>query len=123
MPLPKISEARDLDDQALETAIVDTRKRLFDLRFQQAIRQLEGGLHQFKHERHRLAQLMTVLRERQLAAPESLEVEVKTEVSVASVIQNSVAEVAEASVISDTGETATNASSLAADETSTAEEE
>lgn len=67
MALPKIQEARDLDDQALEQAIADTRRKLFDLRFQQATRQLEGGLHQFKHERHRLSQLMTVLRERQLA--------------------------------------------------------
>ncbi|MDB9525881.1 50S ribosomal protein L29 [Oscillatoria sp. CS-180] len=68
MALPKIQEARELDDQALEAAIIDTRKRLFDLRFQQATRQLESGLHQFKHERHRLAQLMTVLRERELSA-------------------------------------------------------
>ena len=68
MALPKIQEARDLDDQALETAIVDTKRRLFDLRFQKATRQLQSGLHQFKHERHRLAQLMTVLRERQLMA-------------------------------------------------------
>lgn len=66
MPMPKIAEVRELDNQALEAAIVDTKKKLFNLRFQQATRQLEGGLHQFKHERHRLAQLMTVLRERQL---------------------------------------------------------
>jgi len=76
MPMPKISEARELDDQALEAAIVDTKKKLFNLRFQQATRQLQGGLHQFKHERHRLAQLMTVLRERQLQAQQS---EVKIE--------------------------------------------
>ena len=67
MALPKVREARELDDQALEQAIADTRRKLFDLRFQQATRQLQTGLHQFKHERHRLAQLMTVLRERQLA--------------------------------------------------------
>jgi large subunit ribosomal protein L29 len=66
--MPKIQEARELDDQALETAIIDTKRRLFDLRFQKATRQLQSGFHQFKQERHRLAQLMTVLRERQLAA-------------------------------------------------------
>ena len=71
MPLPKIQEARDLDNEALEQAIADTKRKLFDLRFQQATRQLETGLHQFKHERHRLAQLMTVLRERQLSAAET----------------------------------------------------
>lgn len=71
MALPKIQEARELDDQALEAAIAGTRRKLFDLRFQQATRQLQTGLHQFKHERHRLAQLMTVLRERQLVAAAS----------------------------------------------------
>lgn len=71
MALPKIAEARALDDQALEAAIIDTRKKLFNLRFQQATRQLEGGLHQFKHERHRLSQLMTVMRERQLDVQET----------------------------------------------------
>lgn len=82
MALPKIAEARELDDQALEAAIIDTRKRLFNLRFQQATRQLEGGLHQFKHERHRLSQLMTVMRERQLdgqEAPDSNAVGDKTD--------------------------------------------
>lgn len=64
MALPKIAEARELNDQALEEAIVATKRRLFDLRFQKAIRKLETGFHQFKHERHRLAQLMTVQRER-----------------------------------------------------------
>ena len=71
MALPKIKEVRELDDQALEAAIVSTKRKLFDLRFQQATRQLQTGLHQFKHERHRLAQLMTVLRERQLSAQQS----------------------------------------------------
>jgi len=71
MALPKIQEARELDDQSLEQAIADTRRKLFDLRFQQATRQLQTGLHQFKHERHRLAQLMTVLRERQLVTAQS----------------------------------------------------
>jgi len=71
MALPKIQEARELDNQGLEQAIADTRRKMFDLRFQQATRQLQTGLHQFKHERHRLAQLMTVLRERQLATAQS----------------------------------------------------
>lgn len=71
MALPKIQEVRELDDQVLAQTIADTRRKLFDLRFQQATRQLQGGMHQFKHERHRLAQLMTVLRERQLVASQS----------------------------------------------------
>jgi large subunit ribosomal protein L29 len=68
MPLPKISDARKLGDEDLINEIVATKRRLFDLRFQKATRQLDKQVHQFKHERHRLAQLMTVQRERQLVA-------------------------------------------------------
>lgn len=67
MPLPKIEEIRDLSDQELSDRIVATKKELFQLRFQKATRQLEKP-HQFKHLRHRLAQLMTLERERLLAA-------------------------------------------------------
>ena len=70
MALPKISEVRDLSDQELKTQIAAAKRQLFDLRFQKATRQLEKS-HQFKHIRHRLAQLMTVERERQLAASTS----------------------------------------------------
>lgn len=67
MPLPKVEEIRDLKDQELNDRIVATKKELFQLRFQKATRQLEKP-HQFKHLRHRLAQLMTIERERQLEA-------------------------------------------------------
>lgn len=67
MPLPKIEEIRDLSDEELNDRIVETKKELFQLRFQKATRQLDKP-HQFKHLRHRLAQLMTIERERQLAA-------------------------------------------------------
>lgn len=67
MALPKIKDARDLDDQALAEAIVSVKKQLFELRLQQATGRLEKT-HEFKHARHRLAQLMTVERERQLQA-------------------------------------------------------
>ncbi len=67
MPLPKIEEVRELDDQELSDRIVATKKELFQLRFQKATRQLEKP-HQFKHLRHRLAQLMTLEQERQSAA-------------------------------------------------------
>ncbi len=63
MPFPKISEARDLSDEQLVEEINATKKQLFDLRLQQATRQLEKPS-QFKHLRHRLAQLMTVEGER-----------------------------------------------------------
>lgn len=70
MSLPKISEVRELSDQELADQILEAKKKLFDLRFQQATRRLEKP-HLFKHTRHRLAQLMTVERERQLAAKDS----------------------------------------------------
>lgn len=70
MSLPKISEIRDLSDQELNEQILETKKQLFELRFQKATRQLDKS-HLFKHTRHRLAQLMTVERERQLAAQAS----------------------------------------------------
>ncbi len=68
MALPKIDECRSLSDQELLDAIVETKRELFQLRFQKATRQLEKEVHQFKHARHRLAQLMTVQRERELKA-------------------------------------------------------
>ena len=75
MALPKISEARDLSDAELSEQIIAIKKQLFQLRLQQATRQLDKP-HQFKHAKHRLAQLLTVEHERQAlansaAAPES----------------------------------------------------
>lgn len=67
MSLPKISEVRDLSDAEVNDQIAAIKKQLFDLRFQKATRQLDKS-HQFAHARHRLAQLMTIERERQLAA-------------------------------------------------------
>ncbi|MGB3496220.1 MAG: 50S ribosomal protein L29 [Elainellaceae cyanobacterium] len=65
MPLSKMSEIRELTDETLQEEIVGIKKHLFDLRFQKSTRQLETN-HQFKHARHRLAQLLTAERERQM---------------------------------------------------------
>ncbi|MBW4689988.1 MAG: 50S ribosomal protein L29 [Komarekiella atlantica HA4396-MV6] len=70
MPLPKISEARELSDEKLAEEIVAIKKQLFQLRLQKATRQLEKP-HQFRHARHRLAQLLTIETERQRAASQS----------------------------------------------------
>lgn len=67
MPLPKISEARELTDEQLAEEIIAVKKQLFQLRLQKATRQLEKP-HQFRHARHRLAQLLTVEGERKRAA-------------------------------------------------------
>jgi large subunit ribosomal protein L29 len=69
MPLPKISEARELTDEKLSDEILAVKKQLFQLRLQKATRQLEKP-HQFKHARHRLAQLLTVETERKQKATE-----------------------------------------------------
>lgn len=70
MPLPKISEARDLSDTELAEQIIAVKKQLFQLRLQKATRQLDKP-HQFKHAKHRLAQLLSVEHERkQASAPQ-----------------------------------------------------
>jgi len=68
MPLPKIEDARALSDEELAQEIVSAKRELFNLRFKQGTRQ-EGQAkpHEFKHLRHRIAQLLTVERERELA--------------------------------------------------------
>ncbi|MDB9446783.1 50S ribosomal protein L29 [Anabaenopsis tanganyikae CS-531] len=70
MPLPKISEARELSDEQLVSEIVSVKKQLFQLRLQKATRQLEKP-HEFRHARHRLAQLLTVETQRQQATSQS----------------------------------------------------
>jgi large subunit ribosomal protein L29 len=72
MPLPKVKDARNLSDIELQEQIVAVKRELFQLRFQKGTRQLEKT-HQFKHARHRLAQLMTIERERQLTSSSSVE--------------------------------------------------
>jgi large subunit ribosomal protein L29 len=63
MALSKIQEARDLSNDELAKQIAAVKRELFQLRFQKGTRRLEKP-HQFKHARHRLAQLMTVEQER-----------------------------------------------------------
>lgn len=65
MALPKIADARSLQDEELSDQILAVKKELFQLRMQQGTRQLDKP-HQFKHLKHRLAQLLTIERERQL---------------------------------------------------------
>ncbi len=57
------TEVRKLTDDDISEQIADTRRELFDLRFQQATRQLTNS-HRFKDARVKLAQLLTVQKER-----------------------------------------------------------
>ena len=67
MALPKIAEARKLSDEELAEEILAVKRQLFQLRLEQATRRLEKP-HLFKHAKHRMAQLLTVEREREIAA-------------------------------------------------------
>jgi large subunit ribosomal protein L29 len=66
MAFPKIADVRSLSDEEIAEQIMATKRKLFELRLQKATRRLEKP-HEFKHNRHRLAQLMTLERERELA--------------------------------------------------------
>ncbi len=66
MAFPKIADVRNLSDEEIAEQIMATKRKLFELRLQKATRRLEKP-HEFKHNRHRLAQLMTIERERELA--------------------------------------------------------
>jgi large subunit ribosomal protein L29 len=67
MALPKIADLRSLTDEQIATEILATKRQLFELRLQQATRRLEKT-HEFKHNRHKLAQLLTLETERKRAA-------------------------------------------------------
>jgi len=56
-------DVRNLSDSEISEKIENLRKELFDLRFQQATRQL-AKTHRFKEARNELAQLLTVSNER-----------------------------------------------------------
>jgi large subunit ribosomal protein L29 len=66
MALPKIDEFKDLSDAELSDQILTTMKELFELRMQQATRQLEKP-HLIRHAKHKLAQLRMLEGQRQLA--------------------------------------------------------
>ena len=63
MSRPNAAEVRKLTDADITDQIDGLRRELFDLRFQQATRQLNNA-HRFKESRLKLAQLLTVQNER-----------------------------------------------------------
>lgn len=60
----RVAEVRDLDVQELEKRLADTRRELFNLRFQHATGQLENT-GQLKEVRKNIARLLTVLNQKQ----------------------------------------------------------
>ena len=63
MARPNAAEVRQLSDADINEQIDGLRRELFQLRFQQATRQLTNS-HRFKEARIKLAQLLTVQSER-----------------------------------------------------------
>ena len=63
MPGSNPTEVRNLSDADITEQIQETRRELFDLRFQQATRQLTNT-HRFKEAKLKLAQLLTIKNER-----------------------------------------------------------
>ncbi|MGD1717249.1 50S ribosomal protein L29 [Dapis sp. BLCC M172] len=78
MPFPKISEVRELSDEELAAEIVKVKRDLFDLRILKGTGRMEKP-HLFKHNRHRLAQLLTIEKERELAKVVETSTAVETE--------------------------------------------
>lgn len=66
MPLAKIADARKLSAEELATEILAAKKQLFELRFKKAT-QAEVKPHEFKHLRHKIAQMFTVEAEQKKA--------------------------------------------------------
>ena len=64
MARPNAAEVRQLSDADINEQIDSLRRELFQLRFQQATRQLTNT-HRFKEVRIKLAQMLTVQSERQ----------------------------------------------------------
>ena len=64
MARPNTSEVRNLSDADISEKIDGLRRELFQLRFEQATRQL-ANTHRFKEVRIKLAQLLTGQSERQ----------------------------------------------------------
>ena len=64
MARPNTSEVRNLSNAEISEKIDGLRRELFQLRFEQATRQL-ANTHRFKEVRIKLAQLLTVQSERQ----------------------------------------------------------
>ncbi|MGI0481381.1 50S ribosomal protein L29 [Geminocystis sp. CENA526] len=70
MALPKVADARKLNDEELAAEIVSAKQKLFQLRLQQTTGQLKKP-HEFKHTKHWVAQLLTVQGERARSATQA----------------------------------------------------
>jgi large subunit ribosomal protein L29 len=63
--MARVRELRDLGEQDLFERLESSKEELFNLRFQLATGQLDNPM-RIKQVRHEIAQILTVLREREL---------------------------------------------------------
>ncbi len=70
--MPTAVELRDLDDTSLLERLRDAKQEAFNLRFQNATGQLDN-VSRLKAMKRDIARVLTVLREREIAAAEALE--------------------------------------------------
>jgi large subunit ribosomal protein L29 len=63
--MARVRELRDLGEQDLVERLESSKEELFNLRFQLATGQLDNPM-RVKQLRHEIAQILTVLREREL---------------------------------------------------------
>ncbi|HZT67255.1 MAG TPA: 50S ribosomal protein L29 [Acidimicrobiales bacterium] len=70
----KTEELRQMDEDELEIKLVEARHELFNLRFQVVTGQLDNTA-RIPQVRREVARIMTVQREREIAAAEALEAE------------------------------------------------
>jgi large subunit ribosomal protein L29 len=70
--MARSAELRDVEDEELETRLVDARAELFNLRFQHVTGQLDNSA-RLRQVRRDIARIATILREREIAAAEALQ--------------------------------------------------
>ena len=66
MPVTKAAAMRDMNEDEIQTRISELREELFNLRFRNAMKQLDNPL-KIRAGRREMARLLTVLNERQRA--------------------------------------------------------
>jgi large subunit ribosomal protein L29 len=71
--MAKAKELRDLTDEELETALTDGKDELFKLRFQVATGK-QSNSSRLGQVRREIAQVSTILRQREIEAAEAIEV-------------------------------------------------
>jgi large subunit ribosomal protein L29 len=74
----KIAELRDLQDEELETRLAEAKAELFNLRFQHVTGQLDNYARLVQVKRD-VARILTLLREREIAAAEAAEATGRTD--------------------------------------------